>query len=318
MTRHGDESPVAAQTSRALGTDHHAIPVDGHAAVELVSSITSVYDEPFADSSAIPTMLLCRAVSERVKVASTGDGGDESFQWVPPVRDSQPDLARRPPRRVAPVPLVAQREQVAEPPRQRGREAGTHASRRLPPHERVIIDPMLSRLVGHEVDLSEIDERIGARLRAHGGAGRRASDLDLYLPDDLLVKVDRASMAASLEARAPFLTPTMCNWALGLTEDELGPAGSKALPRQLAAEILPAGLASLPKRGFSVPMDDWLRGPLAPELEAVLAPSELLADGLLDPDVVRLLRQRLADGRRGVAGPLWALLILQQWRRHTQ
>jgi asparagine synthase (glutamine-hydrolysing) len=179
----------------------------------------------------------------------------------------------------------------------------------------LLLEPLLSRLVGRPVDFDELDARLERCFGEHVDAGARAADLEVYLPDDLLVKMDRASMASSLETRAPFLTPALCAWALSLPTGVVGPPGHKALPRQLAAEVLPAGLSELPKQGFSVPMATWLRGPLAPQLAEVLAPSELARDGLLDPEVVGMLRARLEDGRRGVAGALWALLVLQRWRQ---
>jgi asparagine synthase (glutamine-hydrolysing) len=123
-------------------------------------------------------------------------------------------------------------------------------------------------------------------------------------------------MAASLETRVPFLSPTMSEWALGLSPDAIGPPGAKALPRALASRVLPGDLASRPKQGFSVPLAQWLRGPLAGTLEEALAPSELKARGTFDPEAVRLLLARLHAGRQGVAGALWAVLIYQRWLLH--
>lgn len=139
------------------------------------------------------------------------------------------------------------------------------------------------------------------------------ADLEHYLPDDLLVKVDRASMSTGLEARAPFLDTALVEWATTLPPEDLGPPGEKRIPRRLLARRFSAQLAGRPKQGFGVPLDAWLLGPLAPMLDERLSPNALRSHGLIEPEGVRLLRERMAAGRKGNAVGLWAILMFQLW-----
>ena len=132
-------------------------------------------------------------------------------------------------------------------------------------------------------------------------------------PDDILVKVDRASMSAGLEVRTPSLRPELVEWALQLGRESLGPPGAKALPRALAARRFGTLMAGRAKQGFSVPLPSWLRGPLAPLVEDVLGESSVAGAGLVSTEGVALLRQRLRRGRDSAARPLWALLVLHLW-----
>ena len=312
-----DESRTARLTSQALGTTHQELRVHAQDALALVNVLPTVYDEPFADSSAVPSLLLCRAVSEHVKVALTGDGGDELFSGYP----RYATFVRAQRRGLPAVGWLASKvgglSTSGSPVLSRiGNVAAKHGPTPAATYRAsnaILSVPLLQHLTGASPDFTELEDRIAGSLAAFGDAGPRAADLDSYLPDDLLVKMDRASMAASLETRVPFLTPRISGWALGLPAEAIGPPGAKALPRALARRVLPGDLASLPKRGFSVPLAQWLRGPLASALDEALAPSELRAQGTFDPKAVDLLLRRLRAGRQGVAAPLWALLIYQRW-----
>lgn len=311
-----DESGIARATSAALGTQHVELRVSAADALVAVDRIPSVYDEPFADSSAIPTMLLCEAVSEHVKVALCGDGGDELFSGYPrydavaraTLARILPPFARGAVMQLAtsPSPFLSRLGNVAA-------RRGATAAANIRLSNAILPEPLLDRLLGRPVDFAALDAQTAAQLERFGAAGHRAADIARYLPDDLLVKMDRASMAASLEVRVPFLHPDISHWALGLPASALGPPGAKSIPRALARQVLPTGLAEMPKRGFSVPLASWLRGPLADTLAARLDPTALDRTGMFNPKVVALLLERLRTGRQGVANALWALFMYQQW-----
>jgi asparagine synthase (glutamine-hydrolysing) len=311
-----DESGAARATAARLGTEHHETVVTAQDALGVVADLPTVYDEPFADSSAIPTLLIARHAARSLKVVLTGDGGDELFSGYTRYAQAERLHARSGPltRRIAPwlVPLATSRWSV---PGAIGNRAVLRCGTAADVHAELtslLSSPHLRRLTrgSSPETLSDVLADSFARF---GPVAAQAADLRLYLTDDLLVKMDRASMSASLEARSPFLAPPLVQWALGLPQEQRGLAGAKALPRALLGEVLPGDLSSRAKQGFSVPISDWLRGPLRPLLLDALASSHLVAAGYVDPAAIGDLTKRLDRGRSGVAGALWAILCFELW-----
>ncbi|MCS6877170.1 MAG: asparagine synthase (glutamine-hydrolyzing) [Geminicoccaceae bacterium] len=331
-----DESAQARAVAQRLGTDHHELVVDAEAALELVPELPRWFDEPFADASAVPTLVLSRFARERVVVALSGDGGDELFAGYRRYRETV-DLAER----LARIPPAARRasaELLKRCPEPMWRLLG----RLLP--ERAQPDRLGERIRRFARILAAPAERASLEIAAHwsepdalgapgllpegfeGGFAARIPDLGtrlqlldllVWLPDDILVKLDRASMAASLEARCPLLDHRVVEFVFRLPPSlRVRGEESKYLLRRLLRRRLPAALVDRPKRGFSVPIHDWLRGRLRDWVEELLDPHRLAEAGLVEPALVRRFWREHLAGRCDRRFPLWNLLMLEAWRRH--
>jgi len=336
-----DESAQAAAVASHLGTDHTYLRLEPAEAMAAIPDLPHVYDEPFGDSSQLPTLLVSRLARRDITVALTGDGGDELFAgynrhaWVERL---WPRLSRTPLalRRAAAAALDAPSPNAVDhaarlgsrvlPSRWRLRTPAakvTKLARILPSASP---EDMYRRLTSHWPDPGSL---VGAsepatlvsdpgRWPALATATERLMLLDLvtYLPDDILTKVDRASMSVGLEARVPFLDHRVVEAAWRLPLDEKLRAGQTKWPlRRLLAEHLPAELIDRPKMGFGVPLGDWLRGPLRGWAEDLLSPSALASDGLLTPDPVRRMWAAHVRGRVDASHELWDVLMLQAWLR---
>jgi asparagine synthase (glutamine-hydrolysing) len=333
-----DESAHAEFVAKHLGTDHLTIPLRGADALDEVSALVESYDEPFADSSQLPSLLVCRAARKHVTVVLTGDGGDELFAGYNRYRYGAslfPKLDRVPGFARASAGAVMRAIPGA------GLEALYRMARALPlgvPEERLIADKVqkLGRLLSVDSDearyrLLVSTERIGSgrELDAAPWALRTAfampapatlidrmllADQLGYLPDNQMTKVDRASMAASLEARVPLLDHRVIELAWKLPSTSLFAGGqSKAPLRQLLYKHVPRELIDRPKTGFSVPLVQWLRGPLRPWAEERFA-AAAMAGSPLDGTTVRTTFSRFLNGHDGFAASVWTSLMFESWR----
>lgn len=322
-----DETRHARAVAEAFETEHHVrrVTPDAH---ELLDALAWHYDEPFADSSAIPTFYLSRFARESVTAALTGDGGDEAFLGYDRYRAAQ---------------LAARLDAIPG-----GVRAMLAAGARLVPHGRA--KSRSNRLYRFLVALGQtpalrylawINVFEPARLRrmyrpefaarvrmneptawfgglfddAVGDAAARAATVDFasYLPFDLLTKVDIASMASSLECRSPFLDHALIAFARSLpTAWRLGRDGKQIL-RDWARETLPAEVLRRPKMGFGVPIGEWFRGPLRRDLESRLRDPQGVAQRIFDADALERLLGEHRTERANHAHRLWALLMLDAW-----
>lgn len=330
-----DEAPHARAVARHLGTDHTELRVDARAALDLIAELPAIYDEPFGDSSQIPTTLVARMTRRHVTVSLSGDGGDELFAGYPryPTTAALWQRAGRhgPALRGVAAQLLGSlsarswdRVLACLP---RGRMAALNGRRlhrlaqMLPAQD---LGEAYLRLMSHwqpeqRVVPAAVDARAGPRRWAGGDspiAAMRRWDLGQYLPDDLLVKVDRAAMSASLESRAPFLDHRVVELALALPERVLVRDGSgKWLLRQLLDRYVPRALIERPKAGFEVPLAAWLRGPLRDWGAALLDRHVVARGGLLDAAVVERAWHEHQSGRFDRAHLLWNALMLQAWQQ---
>lgn len=316
-----DEAAHARRVARHFGTEHTELVAEADCLEEL-PELARCYDEPFADSSLVPTFLLSRQIREHATVALGGDGGDELFGGYTPYREMQrPARGPRALRRAAAA--VAGRLPLGL----RGRNAllagGFDGVERLSyPHvffdarsRRRLLRP--ARDAGLAIDDDVEAER--AALYARRGSllsQATATDFSVYLPDDILVKVDRASMAVSLEIRAPWLDYRLCELAFGRVPDRLKATAqaTKILPKRLARRLLPEDHQIERKQGFSIPLAKWLRGPWGGFVEETLREAEprLFNRRMLD----ELLRtQKLGFSQ---APRLFALTMFELWRRHYE
>jgi asparagine synthase (glutamine-hydrolysing) len=322
-----DELDDARAVAERYGTDHQELVLRPDAAL-LLPALADAFDEPFADSSALPTYLVSELAAAHVKVALSGEGGDELFGGY---YTYAADLLALRVGRLAPL----ARPVVERLPSSSRKASFDYKAKRfvrgasLPPLERhhawkEIFSPELRAELtgrpsnGDPVDLlrRRFDETEGAELLA------RLQDVDLgiYLVDDLLVKTDRASMAHSLEARVPYLDPLVAGLAQALpTRLKVSGLRKKRLLRQAAAPLLPRRIVYGRKRGFSIPAAAWLRGDLEPFARDVLSAETLRRQGYFRPEPVTSLIDRHASGQEDLSRQLWGLLAFTLWHeRHVE
>ena len=321
-----DELADARLVAERYGTDHHELVLRPDAAL-LLPALADAFDEPFADSSALPTDLVSELAASHVKVALSGEGGDELFGGY---HTYAADLLAL---RVGPVARLARPLVELLPSSSRRASLDYRAKRfvraaHLPPLERhhgwkeIFSADARAELTGARIAFDPVD-LLRARFAETQGADLLARlqdiDLGLYLVDDLLVKTDRASMAHSLEARVPFLDTVVTNLALALpTRHKVRGLAKKVLLRRAAAPLLPERIVRGRKRGFSIPAAAWLRGALEPFAQDVLAADTLRRQGYVDPVVAhRYLDEHLA-GKEDWSRQVWGLLALTLWHeRHV-
>lgn len=339
-----DESPYAAAVAKHLDTDHTTLLVTEAEAREVIPLLPDLYDEPFADSSQIPTHLVCRAARSGVTVALSGDAGDELFGGY-----NRYVLGPRIWRRIAPVPFALRkafggmalalpesgwnalgRVHNAMRPRGAGVAALGQKVHRIAERLRRVesLDALYRDITSIWPDPAML-MAAGSGLGDHGPlfdplpacldddpAGRMmAMDLRSYLPDDILCKVDRAAMGISLETRVPFLDPDVIALSARI------PAGMKVrdgqgkwVLRQVLYRHVPRALIERPKTGFSVPLGAWLRGPLRNWAEDLLSPDTLARDGNLNPEPIRAAWAEHLSGHVDRSAQLWNVLMFVAWK----
>jgi len=327
-----DEAPHASAVAAHLGTEHTELYVSAKEAQDAIPLMPEIYDEPFADSSQIPTYLLSKLTRQHVTVALSGDGGDELFAGY--TRHRFANRIQSMPPRVAQLlasgldmagPAVWDRLFKLVPARRRPSYGGdkmqkTAAMLREGPQGayRSLVsawdDPEAIVLGAREPKGAIFDPDLAAAL-PDGLDRMQYLDTLTYLPDDILTKVDRASMAVGLEVRVPILDHRVVefSWRLPSRFKMRGGKG-KWLLRQLAYRHVPKALLDRPKSGFAVPIGAWLRGPLCDWAEALLQPARLEESGLLDAAPIRARWEEHLDGRRNWHGSLWTVLMFQAWR----
>ncbi|MSP67941.1 MAG: asparagine synthase (glutamine-hydrolyzing) [Alphaproteobacteria bacterium] len=325
-----EERPAARVVAEALGTDHHEVVVDAGQALASLDSVFDGLDEPFADSSAVNVHLLARAVRPSVKVVLTGDGADELFAGY---RKHQGELWAGCYQRLPATlrhrliePLVARLpEGKSHPLLEAGRRlrrftthAGGDAVCRQAGWARLLPETDLERLFAAPVPGISVEGMI-ADLRAAAGdvdsVNRMlAADIGLGLVGDMLVKVDRMSMASGLEVRCPFLDQRVALIAAAMPGAyKLAPGAGKRILRRAFADRLPAATFRRPKRGLEVPIATWLQGPLAERVRAAIDPVRLARQGLFRPELPAVWWRDLCSGVRDTAEPLWTLIAFQAW-----
>jgi asparagine synthase (glutamine-hydrolysing) len=329
-----DEAEDAASVARHLGTDHTSFIVEPADVMAVIPDLPTLFDEPFADPSQIPTYLVSRLARQSVTVALTGDGGDEVFGGYNRHVAAQGLLRRlgRLPRSIraglsaamtAVPPDRWQQLLGVVPDRVRPRAVGEKLHK-LAPLLQLAERDQYRHLVGHWQNPGEVVRLERPRPSqldlvpelefADPTARMRYLDLATYLPGDILTKVDRASMAASLETRAPMLDHRLVEWSFRLpTSVHIRNGNGKWLLRKLLEKRLPRNLFERPKTGFGVPIGEWLRGPMRDWAEELLDERRLRQCGLIEPVPVRTLWHRHLAGDTNGQYLLWPVLMLMAW-----
>jgi asparagine synthase (glutamine-hydrolysing) len=338
-----DESLHAAAVAKHLGTDHTKLRVTEADARNVIPILPQLYDEPFADSSQIPTYLVCSAAREHVTVALSGDGGDELFGGYNRYIHG-PSLWKRISNMPAPI-----------------RRLASQAAQRLPEHTWDIFGATYNRIRTGSAGISNLGTKVHRlserlllteslddlhrnmastwikpediikedfiepysqfndplpKLSIEDPAMRMmVQDMRSYLPDDILCKVDRAGMGISLETRTPFLDPDVIALAARLpTNLKIRDGHGKWVLRKVLYQHVPSDIIDRPKVGFAIPIGLWLRGPLRDWAEDLLSHKRLTDDGLFKPDIIRNTWSEHLSGRKDWSAKLWTILMFQAWR----
>ena len=339
--RQYDESTEAGQIAAILGTNHTELKISSSDALELIPELPRIWDEPFGDSSQIPTLLISRLARCGVTVSLCGDGGDELFggynryTWALDLWAGMRRIPRQA-RILAAHGLNAVSPQRWEqllikvepvlPHRLRVRTPGTKLRKLGEILPACSEQEMYELLAGHWrapeqlVPGSSPTPRVNAKIRTDINPIERMMLMDTLsaLPEDMLTKVDRASMEFSLETRVPLLDHRVVEFAWSLPLSMKIHHGKGKWPlRQLLRRRLPAELIERPKRGFGVPINEWLRGPLRPWAEDLLNERRLRAEGYLAPGPVRQKWVEHLSGRRDWQYQLWNVLMFQAWLEYA-
>ena len=325
-----DESGFARQVAQHLGTEHRELVLEPSMLLGLIPKLPELLDEPLGDASIIPTYLLSEFTRRSVKVALGGDGGDELFAGYPTMQAHRlAGFYGRAPRVV--------RRGLVEPlvrrlPVSRGNLSFDFRAKRFVSGAKFPVAERHERWMGSFA----AEDRAGllsaemreAVARSRSGAPQEAAaagprdplnqvlllDMRLYLENDILVKLDRASMMASLEARVPLLNNDFVEYATGLPLDmKLRGLRSKFLFKRALRGLLPEAILRRPKKGFGIPVADWFRGPLREQMLSVLSPERMAHKGFFDPAAVGGLVRDHLEGRRDNRKQLWTLFAFELW-----
>ncbi|HQS84670.1 MAG: asparagine synthase (glutamine-hydrolyzing) [Alphaproteobacteria bacterium 16-39-46] len=335
-----DEAPYAKAIARHLNTDHHELYLNAQDALNIIPSLSHMYDEPFADASQIPTFLVSQLSRGEVTVTLSGDGGDELFLGYDRYQIGKKLYNYQ---KFIPTPLkkflgkslkslsVSQWDHILNmmPNRYQSSNLSEKAYKLSDVLEaqtpldffqslvsiwddptRILTSPLENppSLYPPET-LSFLEDPL--RLQSYG-------DLKTYLPECILTKVDRASMSIGLEARVPLLDYRIVEYAAGLPSSlKLSHGETKYPLRKILSKYVPSTLIDRPKKGFSIPLGTWLRGPLRDWAESLLSQNALSEDTLFKPEIIRSTWEDHLSGKANFEYKLWGILMFQQWRKSS-
>ena len=312
-----DEAIYAKDIAKHIGTDHTELYINDKDVIDVIPKISDVFSEPFADSSQIPTFLLCEMVSKHVKVALSGDAGDELFGGYNQYKFT-PEIWKY----VKYLPIKL-------------RKIGNYLLNNIELNQRFeklnYLLPSINeidfykRMVTHWGNADEVvfdSKENGSYFKEFKGLSSRycyqenlmALDSLTYLSDDILVKVDRAAMANSLETRVPFLNDELFEFVWSLPFHlKIKDGSSKWILKELLNKYVPKQLVDRPKQGFSVPLAQWLREPLRDWAESLLASDRLIAENYFNENIVRNIWELHLSGKKDYSLKLWSILMFQSW-----
>jgi asparagine synthase (glutamine-hydrolysing) len=333
-----NEAKHAASVAKHLDTDHHEFILSAQDAMNIIPELPQIYDEPFADSSQLPTFLISKMIRSKVTVALSGDGGDELFCGYERYFVTQEiwrSLSKVPHSLLSLLANIIHRLPMS------ALQVFSTIAKRLPGSgsklnptkiKRLAVlsgsstfDQLYKGIISHELNpermvLGGAEGASEFSLEPDYGARSRwgdmmARDINSYLPDDILTKVDRASMANSLEVRVPLLSHDVMEsaWSRHPDSDASVPKPTKKILRNILYKRVPKSLIERPKVGFAVPMGDWLDGPLKTWVMDLLNPDVIKNQNILDPRIVSNLLSDHYQGRADHKDRLWNLVVFQSW-----
>jgi asparagine synthase (glutamine-hydrolysing) len=337
-----NELPYARMVANTFGADHHeeVLRPGITTFVDLVDQLAAFLDEPFADFSIFPTYLVSRLARKQVKVVLSGDGGDELFAGYDTYGAQQIERwYRRLPAPLRYKAIPALLNQVSPRPAKKGvvnktkrfvegaiLPAGLQHTRWMMflngDEKARLYRPELQAALNGQTAAALLEDTFRRASHFDWLAQQQYVDLKTYLADDILAKVDRMSMAASLEARVPLLDHRIVEFALSLPPHmKLGSpvlhrGQTKIILRQAMAGRLPAAILNKPKQGFSIPLKHWLRGPLRPMMTDLLAADCIRRRGYFENHTVQQWMDEHLDGRANHSHRLWALMVFELWHQH--
>ena len=330
-----DESPYARRVAQQYGTEHHHEVLSSARAVKLLPDVLKILDEPFADASILPTWLLSQFTAKSLNVVLGGDGGDELFMGYPAFqahklmdrlsvlptnwRDALNRLAKK-------IPISHRYASAEFLIQQFFKGAGVSPEIRFflwlgyygNDQKRRLFTPELRQQLLRENPFEDVINYVRQSGLLRDLERLQYLCMKLYLQDDILVKVDRASMANSLEVRAPFLDYQLVEFAARIspTYKLHGLLGTKYILKRALRGLLPKDIIHRRKAGFMIPLAQWLAGDLRPLVEELCSESALRAEGLFDPAWVRQMLDDHFSGRRDYRKMIWALLTFRVWQQH--
>jgi asparagine synthase (glutamine-hydrolysing) len=340
-----NEAHHAKAVAAHLGTAHTELYVTAAQARDVIPSLQDIYDEPFSDSSQLPTVLVSQLTRRHVTVSLSGDGGDELFcgynryQFVDAlwnkINAAPLSLRRLAARGIIGVPVEswnrAARAMAPGLPRaMRFQNTGDKLHKGAHVMTSASLDALYLGLISHWENPGELvrggtepdtvlNRGVPALSELDGLQRMMALDLMSYLPDDILDKVDRAAMSEALETRVPFLDHRVVEFAWQLPQSyKLRDGVTKWALRQVLYRYVPRALIERPKMGFGVPIGDWLRGPLREWGESLLSEARLLSEGFFNPGPVRKCWTEHLSGQRNWQYQLWNVLMFQAWFEHQR
>ena len=339
-----DESKYALEVAKHLGTDHSELVVTSEDALSIIPNLPDIYDEPFADSSQIPTYFVCKSAKQEVTVALSGDAGDELFggynrhisapilwdkiNWLPfSFRKILGNMLMSVP--------VSKWDAIINSISAMSKKSFVHFGDKV--HKTAsrlcnvcsIDDLYLSLLVEPDEDSLILESSVShpmfitdpfPLLKMDDPSSRMMfRDIQSYLADDILCKVDRAAMSVSLETRVPFLDHKIVElaWRIPLSMKIKGSEG-KSILRKILYKNVPKSLIERPKAGFSIPLEKWLRGPLRDWAENLLDPSRVKGEGYLNSDYIQIIWHEHLEGKKNWTNRLWSILMFQCWLENSK
>lgn len=319
-----DESQYARSVANYLGTNHHELQVSERDAIKLIPTLQDSYDEPYADSSAIPTMIVSKLARQHVTMTLSGDGGDELFMgygaynWAQRMSNRKLQIARKP---------IALSMRLLNNRFKRASylidyEDISHIRSHIFSQEQYFSTrKQISKLlIAENIKNFELDESPILNRKLSDAEQQALFDMKYYLKDDLLVKVDRASMKYSLESRVPLLDHNIVEFALNLSDKlKMRNGVQKYLLKEVLYDYVPAHLFDRPKWGFSIPLDKWLQTDLSYLIDDYLSSSAIDSCGVLNKAEVQVLIKRFRNQKQTfVYNRLWSLIVLQKFLMSNQ
>ncbi|MDD4576505.1 MAG: asparagine synthase C-terminal domain-containing protein, partial [Bacteroidales bacterium] len=302
-------APFAKKIARYLGTNHHELYVTEKDILDLIPKLSSIYDEPFGDSSALPTLLVSKMAKQKVCMTLSGDGGDELFmgygayRWAEKLNKPMMSLFRNP---MAMALSLGNNRQKRAAQLLKKSSSDKFKSHIFSQEQYMFSEKEISQVLQNEylalIDLNENIPSVNRKLNAK--EQQALFDINYYLPDDLLVKVDRASMQYALETRVPLLDYQIVEFALNLNSNlKINQGESKWLLKQVLYDFVPASYFDRPKWGFGIPLAKWMQNDLKPYMESLL----FTENEVVNTAEVKKLYQRFLNGETYLYNRLWLI-----------